>query len=299
MKRAVSISLGSDRRNHTSETVLCGEEIRLERIGANGDREAMRRLFLDLDGKVDAFGFGGADLGIEVNADYYPLHSVHSIVEGIKTPVVDGGGLRTLVERRMAQRMQPLLPPIQPKRALFCVGVGRYAMARSFIDAGYEVMFGDLAFGLGVPIFIHKLSTLHILARVMLPVMGRVPFEWIYPTGEEQDKIVPKYGKAYDWASVICDDFHYIKRNLPRRMDGKIVVTNTTTREDIEMLRVRGVSHLVTVTPRLDGRSFGTNVLEAALTAIAGKGRPLTQRELTDLIGPDDLQPTVLPLDHA
>ncbi|MCB0113909.1 MAG: hypothetical protein KDD84_07455 [Caldilineaceae bacterium] len=296
MKRAVSISLGSSRRNHASETVLCGEPIRLERIGADGDRHAMRRMFLELDGQVDAFGFGGADLGLEVNAVYYPLYSVHNIVDGVKTPVVDGGGIRTLVERRMAQRMEPLLPPIRPKRALFCVGVARYHMARSFLDAGYEVMFGDLAFGLGVPVFIRNLSALHILARILLPIMGRVPFEWLYPTGEAQDKIVPKYEKAYNWASVICDDFHYIKRNLPARLDGKTIVTNTTTAEDIELLRARNVAHLVTVTPRLEGRSFGTNVIEAALTAIAGKGRALTQMEMSSMLGPDDLKPEVLHL---
>ncbi|MEZ4836983.1 MAG: hypothetical protein R2873_34160 [Caldilineaceae bacterium] len=51
MKRAVSISLGSSRRNHASETVLCGEPIRFERIGADGDRHAMRRMFLELMGR--------------------------------------------------------------------------------------------------------------------------------------------------------------------------------------------------------------------------------------------------------
>lgn len=299
MKRAVSISLGSSRRNHRAETTLSGERISLERIGVDGDQTEMRRRFLELDDEVDAFGFGGADLGLEVNEHYYPLYSVHKTIVGVKSPVVDGGGVRTLIERRVAQRMEPLLPPIQPKRALFCVGVARYAMARSFIEAGYEVMFGDLAFGLGVPIFVRSLPALHRLARILLPIMGRVPFEWVYPTGESQDKIVPRYEKAYDWASVICDDFHYIKRHLPDQLPGKIIVTNTTTAEDVDMLRARGVSYLVTVTPRLEGRSFGTNVIEAALTAIAGKGRPLTQPELAAMVGDDDLMPVVMDLQNG
>ncbi|MBX3001743.1 MAG: hypothetical protein KF893_24680 [Caldilineaceae bacterium] len=296
MKRAVSISLGSSRRNHTAETTLCGEPIRLERIGTDGDQQEMRRLFLALDAEVDAFGFGGADLGLEVNERYYPLYSVHQLIEGVKSPVVDGGGVRALVERRIAQRIEPMLPPIHPKRALFCVGVARYAMVRSFIDAGYEVMFGDLAFGLGVPLFIRRLSTLHILARIMLPIMGRIPFHWLYPTGESQNKIVPKYESAYQWASLICDDFLYIKRNLPARLPGKIIVTNTTTAEDVDLLRDRSVSYLITSTPRLAGRTFGTNVMEAALTAIAGKGRPLTEPELAALVGEDNLTPTVMAL---
>ncbi len=295
MKRAVSISLGSSKRNHSLETTLLGQPVRLERIGADGDQARMRRLFLELDADVDAFGFGGADLGLEVNGRYYPLHTVHKIVAGVKAPVVDGGGVRALLERQMAQRMQPLLPPIHPKRVLFGVGVARYSMVRSFIDAGYAVMFGDLAFGLGIPIFIRSLSTLHFLSRIMLPVMGRIPLQWLYPTGEAQEKIVPKYQHAYDWASVIADDFHYIKQHLPAQLTNKIIVTNTTTPEDVEILRSRGVSHLVTTTPRLDGRSFGTNALEAALTALAGKGRVLTQVELANMVG-DALPPTVLSL---
>jgi hypothetical protein len=37
------------------------------------------------------------------------------------------------------------------------------------------------------------------------------------------------------------------------------------------MLRERGAAHLVTTTPELEGRSFGTNVMEAVLIALAGK----------------------------
>jgi hypothetical protein len=297
MLHVVSVSLGSSSRDHSVETTLLGHPIRLQRIGTDGSQKRMRELFLELDGKVDAFGFGGADLGLTVNGKFYPLYSVAKLIDGVKTPVVDGGGVRMLVERKVAQRMAPLLPVSpEPKRALICVGVGRYDMALSFLDAGYEVRFGDLAFGLGIPIPIHRLSTLHLLARVLLPIMGRVPFEWLYPTGEKQSEIVPKYESWYRWASVIADDFLYIKKHLPARLDGKIIVTNTTTAADVELLRERGIACLITTTPRLDGRSFGTNVIEAALTAIAGKGRPLTQAELAAMISEDDLQPTVIPL---
>ncbi len=294
MKHVVSISLGSSSRDHRVETTLLGQPIILERRGTDGDRRRMRQLFLELDGQVDAFGFGGADLGLTVNGRYYPLYSIRSVVEGIRTPVVDGGGVRALVERRLAQRMEALLPSSpQPKRALICVAVARYDLARSFLDAGYEVLFGDLGFGLGLPIPIRSLRALHLLARILLPIMGRVPFEWLYPTGEKQAEIVPKFEGWYAWATVIADDFHYIKQHLPDRLDGKIIVTNTTTPADLELLRARGVQGLVTSTPRLEGRTFGTNVMEAALVAIAGKGRPLTLEELRAMVPEEDLRPTV------
>ena len=72
MKRVISISLGSSRRNKRVETTLRNEQIVLERIGADGDQKRMRELFLEYDGQVDAFGFGGADLGLEVNKPLLP-----------------------------------------------------------------------------------------------------------------------------------------------------------------------------------------------------------------------------------
>ena len=49
----------------------------------------------------------------------------------------------------------------------------------------------------------------------------------------------------------------------------------------------------MTTTPRFEGRSFGTNVLEATVVALAGKGRPLDDAELTDMLDRLDLEPTI------
>ena len=58
---------------------------------------------------------------------------------------------------------------------------------------------------------------------------------------------------------------------MPDDMRGKVVVTNTTTPEDVAMFRECGVKYLVTTTPVLEGRSFGTNMMEAALVAACGR----------------------------
>ncbi len=71
-------------------------------------------------------------------------------------------------------------------------------------------------------------------------------------------------------------------------MRGKWIITNTTTAADVELARSRGVELLVTSTPRLEGRSFGTNVIEATMVALDGaKGElsPERYRELLDSVG--------------
>jgi hypothetical protein len=52
-----------------------------------------------------------------------------------------------------------------------------------------------------------------------------------------------------------------------------------------------GIRYLVTSTPVLDGRSFGTNMMEAALIAISGKGRKLTYAELDVLLNQLGFEP--------
>ena len=295
MKRAVSISLGSITRDKKVTITLLGEEITIERIGTNGDVEKAIQLYDELDGQVDAFGVGGIDLGMTIAGRYYPLYDAQKLVAGVKqTPVVDGGGLKQTLERGIAQFIeQKIGDEVQPKRVLITAGVDRYGSALSFDQAGYEIIFGDLGFALGIPIPIRSLRGLRFLARVLMPIVGRMPLEFLYPTGEKQEEIVPKFSKWYAWATVICGDCLYIKQHMPDRLDGKVIATNTTTPADVEAFRQRGVRYLVTATPRLEGRSFGTNMMEAAMVTVAGKGRPLTTAELEEMLERLDLKPTI------
>ena len=286
MKRAVSISIGSSKRDKAVEVELLGEAIRIERIGTDGDMEKAALLYQELDGKVDAFGVGGADLGMWVDQRWYPLYSVQKMVRFIqKTPVVDGAGLKNTLEGRVAAFLDAKIGrEIKEKKAFITAGADRWGMTMSFVDAGYDCVFGDLMFGLGIPIPVRSVRGLKVLAAILLPIVGRTPFEWVYPTGDKQEQRIPKFVKYYQWASVIAGVCHYIKRHMPERMDGKVIVTNTTTPEDVALFRQAGVKALVTTTPALDGRSFGTNVMEASLVALAGKGRVLTHPELNEYL---------------
>jgi hypothetical protein len=284
MKRAVSISIGSSKRDKAVELTLLGETVRIERIGTDGDMDKAARLFAELDGTVDAFGVGGADLGVLVDGKWYRLYGAEPLVKHIKkTPVVDGVGVKNTLERRVAQFIEKNIE-VSPRQVLFTAGVDRWGMSQSFLEAGYECVFGDLMFALDIPIPIRGEAALKRTASLLMPIVGRMPFKMLYPTGPDQEKTTPKHGKWYAWAKVIAGDCHFIKRYMPARLTGKIICTNTTTQADVEAFRQAGVSYLVTTTPVMDGRSFGTNMIEAALIAASGKGRKLTDAELTGLI---------------
>jgi hypothetical protein len=80
---------------------------------------------------------------------------------------------------------------------------------------------------------------------------------------------------------------------MPADLTGKVIVTNTTTPTDMELFRQRGIQTVLTTTPEYDGRSFGTNMMEAALTAVAGKKRSLSHDELNQMLAELKLRPTI------
>ena len=295
MKRAVSVSLGSSKRNKKVEVELLGQQVTIERIGTDGDMEKAAQLYKELDGTVDAFGVGGADLGLLVDDKWYPLHSVKSMVRFVKqTPIVDGTGLKNTLEKRaLPFFMEQHGDFIKEKKAFIALGADRWGMTKSFLDTGWDCTFGDLMFGLGIPIALHSEKALKTVAALAMPIAGRLPFEWIYPTGEKQEIRIPKFTNHYEWASIVAGDCHYVKRHLPDKLPGKVIITNTTTEADVEMFTEMGIKYLVTATPVLEGRSFGTNMMEAALIAISGEGRKLTHQELDDLIDKLDFKPNI------
>jgi len=56
MKKAISISIGSSSRDKEAVVNLLGEEVHISRVGTDGDMQAARQMYRDLDGKVDTFG---------------------------------------------------------------------------------------------------------------------------------------------------------------------------------------------------------------------------------------------------
>ncbi len=272
MKRAVSISIGSSKRNKSTQIDLLGETVLIERIGTDGDMQKAAALFAELDGKVDAFGVGGTDLGFCIDGKFKTLNSIQFMVKSVKnTPLVDGNGLKELLESRAASVLsQKLDPAMKPEKVLLASAVDRWGLAESFRLSGYKCLYGDVMFALGMPVPVYSERTLRLLASVLIPVVSNLPFNWIYPTGESQNTRTPKWEKYFQWADVIAGDCHYLHRYMPDSLKGKIIVTNTTTQSDRDFFAGTGAYGLMTTTPVIDGRSFGTNMMEAALVAVTG-----------------------------
>lgn len=275
MKHIVSISIGSSKRNHKVSMEINNEEVIIERLGTDGDIQMAIKLIQELDGKVDAFGMGGIDVYLNAGKTRYRIKDALPIKEAAKiTPMVDGSGLKMSLEKEVPRFINDNVERLEGKSVFILPGIDRYCMAEGFQDMGCELVLADLMVALGINIPIKSLKMLDRIASIIAPIACRLPFEMLYPTGKDQNKETNKAGKIdkffYD-ADIIAGDFHYIRQYMPDGMQGKMVVTNTVTKEDINWLKECGIRTLVTSTPDLGGRSFGTNVIEALLVALIGK----------------------------
>ena len=274
MKKIVSVSLGSSTRDHRASVELMGERFEISREGVDGKLDVALARVAELDGNVDAIGLGGIDVYLYAGSKRFALRDGLRLLHAAKiTPVVDGSGLKNTLEREAVRFMQEELQiDLRGKNVLMVSALDRFGMAQALVDAGADVLFGDFIFALDKDMAVRDLHTFEQMAEKYLPDACKLPFQFFYPTGKKQDKPPqPKYPQYYAEADVIAGDFHFMRSFMPDRLDGKIVLTNTVTQTNVDELRVRGVKTLITTTPDFEGRSFGTNVIEAALLALLGK----------------------------
>jgi len=298
LKRIIGISLGSSKRNHVVTVELKGEQFKIERIGTDGDMDKMVEIIRELDGKVDAFGLGGMDLYIYAVDRRYEFRDARRISRAAeKTPIVDGSGLKNTLERRAIEQLNDETDIFkESKKVLLMSAMDRLGMAQAFEKAGCKMIYGDLLFVLGLPVPLNSLKALAAVARVLAPLVGQLPFSMVYPTGSKQAINKPRYSRYFHECDIIAGDFHYIHRYMPEKLPGKIIVTNTVTKDDVEFLRERGLKTLITTTPEMEGRSFGTNVMEALLVCMGGGNRELSEAHYYQLLEELDLKPRVVEL---
>lgn len=299
MKKVVSISIGSSKRDHTVDIELLGEQFHIWREGTDGDMAEAARRLRGYDGKVDAFGMGGIDLFLNAADRTYWFRDAKQFRDAVSmTPLLDGSGLKGAVEGDVVRFMQEDLGlQVAGKKVLVTSAVDRWGMAMAFADAGCAMTYGDLLYALDIPVMIHGRRALVRACRIMAPIASQLPFKFLYPAEADHTSKVEsesKHADLYRDADIISGDYKYVRKYMPADMTGKWIVTNTTTAQDVEFLRSTGAELLITSTPRLEGRTFGTNVIEAVLVALDGASKALAPARYLELLRATGFAPDVI-----
>lgn len=299
MKRVVSVSLGSSKRDKVHEAEILGEQFSIERRGTDGDTARFKALMEELDGDVDALGVGGADIWVVVGDKRYAFREILNLVKDVKTtPVVDGSGLKHTLEREAIHYLhREKIVHFQEETVLLVSAVDRYGMAQSLDEVCPNICYGDICFALGLPIPIRNYRAVEMIGAVSLPIITKLPFKWLYPTGEKQDTRTPKFPKLFAEASFICGDWHYIRRYAPDELKDKTILTQTLRKADLEWLKEAGAWRAITTTPVMGGETFATNVMEGVIVSLLGrKPSELNESDYLDVLKKLDWKPNVIEL---
>lgn len=273
IKHILSVSLGSSARDKTVEVSLLGQRLLLDRRGTDGDVKRFEEFILRHDGAVDVLCVGGTNLGMHCGDRLYPYRSMSRLMDQIRhTPVVDGSGIKATLEPRTLEILQERgVVDFSRTRVLLSSSVDRFGMAETLDRLGAEVVYGDLLFGAGLPVPLHRLSTARGLARRFLPLLMHLPLDFWWHRGPLTPRHPRRWRKYFDWAEVLAGDFPTLRRHLPASIADKVVITNSTTEDDETELANRGARMVVTTSPLLEGRAFATNVLEGVFVALLEK----------------------------
>jgi predicted amino acid dehydrogenase len=277
-----------------------GQEIRIRRLGCGGDTERARRLIADHDGQVDAIGLEGIPIHLRLG----PAHQQHAIGAALaaaahQTPVVDGTGVRGMLERwgvTLTNRAQPGI--FSHKRILMVPGLNHDGLAQALGRYGASIRYADPLIYFGLPNVpgVGSRQTLAQAAEPTLEQLKRASFGLIMPQPGRSSS--PLATGAFAWADILAGDIGAIRHYAPDTLQHKTVVVESATEEDLADLRRRGVAIVVTLLSSIVS-SAGLSAWSSAATEallIAMRARPdvpLTEDTYLDTLADIEWMPDI------
>jgi len=268
-----------------------GQELEIYHRGCNGDVEQARALIAEQDGKVDAIGLEGLPSQLHLGS-VHRSHEVGATLPGAasQTPVVDGGGIRPGLERWaviLADRAQPGI--FAEKRVLMTPGLNHSGLVQALARHTRAIHYADPIVYFGMPDvpLVGARSTLEQAAMPTLEQLKDAPFRRLMPLPGSPGHV--RAAEPFQKADVIAGDIGAIRRYAPDRLAHKTVVVEWAEQADVDDLRRRGVSIIVTLMPSLDpGDNLGrwsAATVEAVLVALRrDPNQPLSEDTYLDLM---------------
>ncbi|MCA9924515.1 MAG: hypothetical protein KC421_19195, partial [Anaerolineales bacterium] len=216
-----------------------------------------------------------------------------------KTAVVDGNGIRAGLERWgiiLGDRAEPGI--FSQKRVLMVPGVNHRGMSQALGQRSSAIRYADPVAYFALPYFpgVGARHTLDQAAAPTLEQLKQFPFRRLQPqAGQAGTK---RSTKPFKWADILAGDMGAIRRYAPQNLKRKTVVVEWASDADLDDLRGRGVSIVVTLMPSLTEQNglgrWSAATIEAVLAALrSDQDAPLTEDTYLDLMANIQWSPAI------
>ena len=296
MKKVVTVTLGSSKKDFEFKTTFLGQEFSVRRLGADKDSskawELMRRQQANADAialsdMVDHYHVG---LRTVVNKESQRLMQVVT-----RVPVTTGASLRRLLQVRAVRHVQKELGNyFNNNLILFLSGMRNYDMAVALSDYTRNLSFADPVFQAGSPLLLSSLEQLELYAKGKELLPDIVPGKFLKSVlSTLKNKIV---ANAVAKSHVIVGTFREIQAvSSSGNLDGKTLITSAIDDEALAFFTKHKVNLVVDVSPKLFDKVVGISTITAMILASTGKSESeLSDHDFEEIINELDIKPRLL-----
>lgn len=296
MKKVVTVSLGSSRKDFTFKTRFLGHNFEVRRLGADDDTVKAWELMRRQQAVADAIGLGeisdhySVGLNTLVNKETRRLTNVVT-----RVPVTTGATLRRLLHVRAVRHVQKALGHyFNNNLVLFLSGMRNYDMAVAMADYTPNLSFADALFQTGVPAMLTSLEQLELYAKGSDLVLNSKP-------GEILEAALTDF--KIRWAADVVAKSHVVVGTFaeiksvgnPDNLAGKTLITAAVDAERMAFFKACKVNLVVDTSPKLFEQVVGINTIEAMILAALEKApEEISDDDFSEILDELKLVPRLL-----
>jgi predicted amino acid dehydrogenase len=296
MKKVVTVTLGSSKKDFEFKTKFLGQEFSVRRFGADKDSTKAWEMLRRQQANADA-------IALSDMPDHYHVglrtvinkKSQHLLQVVTRVPVTTGASLRRLLQVRAVRHVQKELGNyFNNNLVLFLSGMRNYDMAVALSDYTRNLSFADPVFHAASPVLLSSLDQLELFAKGKELLPDGLPGDFLKGVlGTLKNKIV---ANAVDKSQVIVGTFREIQAVASgRNLEGKTLITSAVDDEAFAFFAKHKVNLAVDVTPKLFDQVVGISTITAMILAATGKAESeLTDHDFEEILHELDIKPRLI-----
>ena len=280
-KQILQLHLGKAAAPETATIAFLGETFQIHSIGTGGDIELIEQLLREADAarRYDAIALDGITGRLEMGHERINhIYADRLQAAAQQTPVVSGQGVRGAFERWAVRLINEAEPGIfTRKHVLFAPGLNHTGLVDGIAAFTENRRWAEPVFYFDLPSATTNEAAMHQITHRILDVVHDKPFRRIFPQAGTPGR--PRSSAPFAWAQMIAGDLPAIRRYAPSTLKGKTVIAEAATPDEVNDLRQRGVTTLITTMPPVgaDGLDdsqparWSAAVIEACMAALVGR----------------------------